>query len=136
MNTDGSLEAIYYNNQLRSWYLEMAAEQVPKVYEALKTFNDYCYQSRNLFEIKLKSGTKLHSSLHLFTIHNILCHFLGELVIFSNNRILHGRSAFSVSQGQVAGRHLEGAYYNFDAVRSKIRHIYFKMNNDPTCVTV
>ncbi len=33
---------------------------VPEVYKALKTFYDYCYQPRNLLELKLNEGLFLY----------------------------------------------------------------------------
>jgi gamma-butyrobetaine dioxygenase len=41
----------------------------------------------------------------------------GDLVVFDNRRVLHGRSAFAVTDR----RHLQGCYADIDAVRSNVR---------------
>ena len=40
----------------------------------------------------------------------------GDLMIFDNQRVLHGRSAYTVGH-----RHLQGCYADKDALRSTIR---------------
>jgi alpha-ketoglutarate-dependent taurine dioxygenase len=44
----------------------------------------------------------------------------GEIAIFANNRVLHGREAYSGTEGQQP-RHLIGCYFTYDAIRSKLR---------------
>lgn len=41
----------------------------------------------------------------------------GDLIVFDNRRVLHGRSAFAVTDR----RHLQGCYADIDAIRSSIR---------------
>jgi len=41
------------------------------------------------------------------------------MITFNNLRILHGRTAFGDEQG--GERHVEGAYLDWDEVRSRIR---------------
>ena len=38
----------------------------------------------------------------------------GELIVFDNSRVLHGRKAYHISEP----RHLQGCYIDMDAVRS------------------
>ena len=42
----------------------------------------------------------------------------GELLIFDNRRVLHGRAAFDPATG---GRHLQGCYVDRDQLLSRIR---------------
>ena len=45
----------------------------------------------------------------------------GDMVVFDNWRVLHGRSAFQVtSEG---GRHLEGCFIDWDEAASRMRAI-------------
>lgn len=90
----GRLEGVYHANHSRSWFLDAPPEDHKDIYEALCTFNDYCYQRRHLLRLKLKDG---------------------EMALFANNRVLHGREETGPD------RHYEGCYFTFDAVRSRIR---------------
>jgi gamma-butyrobetaine dioxygenase len=108
LDDKGKYEAIYFNNQIRSWFFHAPVEQYNNIYDALKTFNDYCYQPRNMFQIQLKPG---------------------EMAWFSNNRVMHARSAFEAG-GDGGERHYEGSFINFDAIRSKIRVIRSNENPD------
>lgn len=42
----------------------------------------------------------------------------GELLLFDNNRIVHGRTAFDANEGR---RHLQGCYIDIDEPRSRYR---------------
>lgn len=98
---DGRPRGVFFNNAVRSWYYEAPPKDIPKIYDALKVFDEYCYQERNLLEYKMEKG---------------------EMMMFANNRVLHGRSAFQVDAESEGGtRHLEGAFMSFDVIRSKIR---------------
>jgi gamma-butyrobetaine dioxygenase len=45
----------------------------------------------------------------------------GNLVIFANRRVLHGRTRFDGSSGK---RHLKGTYVSLDEFRDKVRVLY------------
>ena len=45
----------------------------------------------------------------------------GQIVIFQNNRILHGRTGFTSTAGQSKARWLQGMYFDWDTVFSKLR---------------
>lgn len=49
----------------------------------------------------------------------------GELMMFDNNRILHGRTAFDPTQGN---RHLQGCYIDRDTPRSHYRRLNQQLN--------
>ncbi len=53
--------------------------------------------------------------------------FTGEIVTFDNQRVLHGRSAFVVTETDTSTRHLEGAYIDWDEACSRMRVIREKM---------
>ena len=46
-------------------------------------------------------------------------YILGEIVVFHNYRVLHGRQGYSVTGS--GERHLEGGYIDWDELRSKRR---------------
>ena len=52
----------------------------------------------------------------------------GEIVTFHNSRVLHGRSAFTVTK--VGSRHLEGAYIDWDEAYSRMRVLREKLFGD------
>jgi gamma-butyrobetaine dioxygenase len=99
-DTDGEMKSVFFNNQTRSWFIDAPVEVQPKVYEALKCFHDYCYQPRSMTKLKLNAG---------------------EMVWFSNNRVMHGRSAFQMNPE--FNRLLEGVYLSFDILKSTVRTI-------------
>ena len=49
----------------------------------------------------------------------------GELMMFDNNRVLHGRTAFDPTQGN---RHLQGCYIDRDTPRSHYRRLNQQLN--------
>lgn len=42
----------------------------------------------------------------------------GQLVMFANRRVLHGRTSFDPTSGD---RHLKGTYLNLDSLKDKLR---------------
>ncbi len=48
----------------------------------------------------------------------------GELMMFDNNRVLHGRTAYDPQEGR---RHLQGCYIDRDAPKSKLRVLKRKL---------
>lgn len=88
--------------------------KVDLILRALKEFNTYCYQPRNLLQIKMKAGwpsfTKSTQSfrkykLFIFTrslkleeSHSKILNS-GDMMWFANNRVLHGRAAFECVPG-------------------------------------
>ena len=42
----------------------------------------------------------------------------GQILVFANDRVLHGRTAFDTQEGR---RHLQGCYIDHDAPRSRYR---------------
>jgi gamma-butyrobetaine dioxygenase len=104
LDEDGSPKNITWSNHLRSWFYDIEPEDVPRLYEAFKTFHEYCHRAENIVEQKLNSG---------------------EAVIFDNLRLLHGRKAYKM--GTNSPRHLEGYYFPWDAIKSQIRVLLEKL---------
>lgn len=93
-NRNGGLERINYSQPQRDSHLPIPLNEVEDWYRALHRFCRTAYRSDHLYQFKLNPG---------------------EILAFNNIRILHGRTAF---KGQ---RHVEGAYLDWDEVRSRIR---------------
>lgn len=53
----------------------------------------------------------------------------GEMVVFDNDRVLHGRTGYTLTEG--AGRCLESAYIDWDVARSKLNVLGKKLNRGP-----
>ena len=53
---NGEVDRINYNNQVRHTSLDIPLSDVKPLYDALKLFDDLCYQSDNHVKIKLESG--------------------------------------------------------------------------------
>ncbi|KAI9490583.1 hypothetical protein BDB00DRAFT_837149 [Zychaea mexicana] len=53
----------------------------------------------------------------------------GQLVMFANRRVLHGRTAFDATSGD---RHLKGTYTSLDSLKDKLRVLCHQYGFDPT----
>ena len=49
----------------------------------------------------------------------------GDIMMFDNHRLLHGRTAYDANEG---ARHLQGCYLEFDATDGKLRHLARKFS--------
>ncbi|KAI8577400.1 hypothetical protein K450DRAFT_212882 [Umbelopsis ramanniana AG] len=79
--------------------------EAARFYKAFQTFADII-EDRNLrFELTLQPG---------------------QLVIFANRRVLHGRTAFDPTSGD---RHLKGTYVELDLFKDKLRVLAEKYHN-------
>ncbi|KHN74198.1 putative gamma-butyrobetaine dioxygenase [Toxocara canis] len=97
---------IQLGNAMRSWFYECDADQIHDVYRAMKLFTDYCYRPENILRIQLQNG---------------------DTVLWANTRLLHARSAFSMSMGKI--RRLSGCYFSWDILKSRIRQLRDKLNH-------
>jgi alpha-ketoglutarate-dependent taurine dioxygenase len=53
----------------------------------------------------------------------------GDLVLFANRRVLHGRTAFDPTSGD---RHLKGTYLTLDSLKDKLRVLSGQYGFDPS----
>lgn len=90
---DGSLRAVHYNNRSIA-PLPLPPAQLAAFYDAYRAFALLLRESR--YQLRLLLGD-------------------GQLVIFDNQRTLHGRTAFASARHP---RHLEGCYLSRDSVYS------------------
>jgi gamma-butyrobetaine dioxygenase len=77
--------------------LDIDFAKTPAVYRALRAFAALARDSRFALDLRLAPG---------------------EIAVFNNRRILHGRRAFDPSSG---ARHLQGCYVDWDETLSRIR---------------
>ena len=50
----------------------------------------------------------------------------GDVITFNNSRVLHGRSAFKITES--SNRHLQGYYMDWDVIYSRMRVLAKKFN--------
>ncbi|XP_038052331.1 gamma-butyrobetaine dioxygenase-like [Patiria miniata] len=100
----GKFQAINYSDHCRSTELNIPVEDVKKLYKAIKVFNTVMYRPENVFRHRLAAG---------------------EIITFSNGRVMHGRSAFKLVGSQA--RHLEGGYFDWDEGKSAMRLLREKL---------
>nr|XP_054762219.1 gamma-butyrobetaine dioxygenase-like [Lytechinus pictus] len=112
LTDDGEFKGLAYNDQVRSPYINIPVRQVKGVYKALKRFHTAMYRKDNFINYKLKEG---------------------EVVTFDNNRVMHGRSGYTVTfeDGKDKSRLLEGAFLDWDEIYSRIRLLDEGMNGTP-----
>jgi gamma-butyrobetaine dioxygenase len=92
----GRLRSVRFNNWLRST-LDVPEDVVAPLYRALGRFWERLRDPGYHLTIRLKAG---------------------EMLAYSNHRVLHGRESFDPSTG---GRHLQGCYITHDDVLSRLR---------------
>ena len=92
--TDGHVSAVHYNNRSIA-PLHLAAGRAREFYAAYRRFAELMREPR--FQLRTHLGD-------------------GQLVVFDNQRVLHGRTAFSSARFP---RHLRGCYLSRDSVYSE-----------------
>lgn len=80
----------------RDSYFSTDADQVDEWYTALKVFIDMVYKESVQFKTEP-----------------------GDVLTFSNIRLLHGRTGYVDTEGNI--RHLVGAYVDWDEIYSRLR---------------
>jgi hypothetical protein len=91
LSCEGEVTAIHYNNRS----IRVAAHTAPKFYAAYRRFAALLREPRLQLRLKLADG---------------------DLVVFDNQRVLHGRTAFTSARHP---RHLKGCYLTRDSVFSE-----------------
>ncbi|UMM17843.1 hypothetical protein L5515_014196 [Caenorhabditis briggsae] len=104
LNDEGKVNKIQFGNAMRSWFYDCEPSQVQNVYRAMKTFTDHCYQPRNVLKFRLEDG---------------------DTVLWANQRLLHTRDGFKNAPGK--SRTLTGCYFDWDIVKSRVRHLRDKL---------
>jgi len=94
LSVGGEVAAVHYNNRSIA-PLNLPAGDMPAFYSAYRRFAALLHDPRFQLRTRLTSGT---------------------LVVFDNQRVLHGRTAFSSAQYP---RHLRGCYLSRDSVYSE-----------------
>ena len=101
---DGVPCEIHYNDHVRSTELNVALDDVEEFYDAIREFGKLAHSPEFMYETRLQQG---------------------EILAFSNKRVLHGRRAIvtfnQASNSERISRWLQGAYVDMDEVYSKQR---------------
>lgn len=92
----GRLVAVRYNNRSAAPF-DLPADVMPRYYAAFRRFAAMLHRPE--FELGFKLGN-------------------GQLMIFNNRRVLHGRKGFGEGK-----RHLQGCYADLDALTSELRKL-------------
>jgi len=99
LDQHGKLKQVSFSNHSRSSQLFGDVELTKDLYRALKLFYTLCYQEEFLVKYKLKEG---------------------DIAVFDNHRVMHGREGFTVKDGEEGDRHLLGSYIDWDEINDKI----------------
>jgi len=101
----GEVMAVHYNSRSIA-PLRLAAKKLPAFYGAYRRFAGLLRETQFQVHLRLRDG---------------------DLVMFDNQRILHGRSAFSSAQHR---RHLRGCYLSRDSVYSTVALLRRGLDSD------
>ncbi|KAK8372846.1 hypothetical protein O3P69_011309 [Scylla paramamosain] len=95
LDVGGSIRTVNWHQMSRdSRFQVSSSEAAVKWYSAAFAFRDLLYDADNLVELKLQSG---------------------DMIVFDNLRVMHGRQEFCADQGE---RWLQGGYLEGDSLRS------------------
>lgn len=100
--SDGQWREVRYHHALMA-PLDVEAHVVRPVYAALQAFTEVLRQPGRALEFTMAPG---------------------DMIVFHNRRVLHGRRAFDPTSGH---RHLHGGYVDVDELRSKMRVLARKL---------
>jgi len=109
VDSQGNVESVHYNNRsASSCHWDIDEREIEAYYRAWRRF-----------------GAMLHDADRTFAMEYRLEE--GQIVIFDNNRVLHGRRGYELSAEAADGeaevdtsRHLQGCYIDFDSVWGRL----------------
>ncbi|KAI9472216.1 MAG: hypothetical protein EXX96DRAFT_349270 [Benjaminiella poitrasii] len=88
---------VNYAPQFQGPLDDLSSADAKKFYSAFQRFADFIEDDSLRFQLTLQPG---------------------QLVLFANRRVLHGRTSFDPASGD---RHLKGTYLNLDSLKDKLR---------------
>lgn len=100
LDPEGTVRNINWNQMTRDSRFHVSSETVKEWYAACLAFKELLYDAENLVTFKLQAG---------------------DLLVFDNLRVLHGRQGYRAEQGE---RLLQGGYWEWDCVRSRRRVLH------------
>lgn len=101
----GLISTVNLNQMVRDSYFDVPVENVISWYDAMLTYHELLYHPDNLLTYKLRDG---------------------DIAVFDNNRVLHGRKGYHITKGK---RELEGCYWDWDMIKSCQRMLKHKLGN-------
>ncbi|KPP61627.1 gamma-butyrobetaine dioxygenase-like, partial [Scleropages formosus] len=104
---NGLVLRINYNNATRDSVLDLPLQHVQPFYASLRAYVDLMRRPENVLTYRMEPG---------------------DMVIFDNWRLLHGRRRYSMDPEHP--RHLEGAYLDWDVVMSRLRLLQKAVHED------
>jgi gamma-butyrobetaine dioxygenase len=105
LDLHGRIEAVHYNSRSIA-PIRLRSADVVRFYSAYRAFSRRLHSREFLFETRLEAG---------------------DIVLFDNRRVLHGRTPFNVG---AAARHLQGCYLDRDGMLSTIAMLEKKVGGN------
>jgi len=99
LDAEGKVVQVSFNNQVRSSQIFGDVDLTKKMYRALKLFNTLCYDDDFMVSYKLNEG---------------------DIAVFDNLRVMHGRKGYTVSSGEDGARRLYGCYIDWDEINDRM----------------
>jgi len=106
VDAEGAVESVHYNNRSASSHRwNIAEDQIEPYYAAWNAFGAMLDDPEREYAMDYRLEP-------------------GQVVVFDNNRVLHGRRGYTLSSDQEGAvdqaRHLQGAYIDFDSVWGRL----------------
>ena len=105
MDKAGNFQYITYNNVVRD-FINAPAQQIQQIYQAYYNLASMLKDPSYQFQYKMSAG---------------------EVLVFNNRRVLHGRMGFDVTN---ASRLLHGTYFDWDNIKSTWRVLNKRLNKE------
>lgn len=119
LDAEGNIQRITNSIPQRDSHFTIDAEKVEEWYTAMFKFMELCREEAVSFKTKPgEFSYGLRTIAIMFRI-VLLTIFSGDILAFSNTRILHGRTGYVDQNGNT--RHLVGAFVDWDEVYSRLR---------------
>ena len=104
LNENGQFDRIAFNNVVRSDFINAPANQIYALYEAYYKLFNMLHEEKYALFYKMTEG---------------------DIIVFNNKRVLHGRTAFDP---QITTRELCGMYLDWDDTKSVFRVLKKKLS--------
>ena len=107
LNRHGRINSFQYNPSVESESKgDCTPDELLAFYDAAYVLTKELEDQKNMIDFRLKSG---------------------QIVVFHNTRVLHGRTEIIRSAGESKARWLQGFYFDWDLVFSKLRVLHEKL---------
>lgn len=125
MDYDGTIKRVNQSVPQRDSFFSIDVEKVNEWYTAMRLYVDLLNADTVYFKLEPGNSIQFNDENKRFVANvfasSLFDYISGDILAFSNIRLLHGRTGYVDSEGDV--RHLIGAYIDWDEIYSRLRDL-------------